>query len=171
MKRKDRRVWLFTAALAAVVVSSTAYVLIGQDGQQAMAARQAEIEAKSRQVMPFDLERTTHRFTKSATGGLQTVAADDPADTQQITLIREHLTEEAAGFSKGDYGDPASIHGTEMPGLRELEQGHNRIDIRYAQTPAGAQITYTTSDSSLMDALHAWFDAQVSDHGQHAEQG
>ncbi|MBG0823281.1 hypothetical protein HS048_21350 [Planomonospora sp. ID91781] len=121
--------------------------------------------------MPFDLERTTHRFAKSADGGVQTVTSDDPADAEQVALIREHLTEEAAGFSKGDYGDPASIHGGDMPGLRELEQGHDRIAIDYAELPAGAQITYTTTETSLITALHAWFDAQVTDHGQHAEHG
>ena len=170
MKLKNRRVQALLAALA-LVVAATAYVLISRGEQQALAARHAEIAAKSRQVMPFDLERTTHRFTKSATGGLQTVTSDDPSDAEQVRLIREHLTEEAAGFGKGDYGDPASIHGGEMPGLRELEAGHTRIDIRYAQAPAGAQITYTTSDPALLKALHAWFDAQVTDHGQHAEHG
>ncbi|TMR11321.1 aspartate carbamoyltransferase [Nonomuraea turkmeniaca] len=166
MTPKKRMV--LVAALAAIAAASAAYLLIGQNGQ---VARQAEIAAKGSQVMPFDLERTTHRFTKSATGGLQTVTADDPADAQQVKLIREHLAKEAAGFSKDDFGDPATIHGSEMPGLRELEQGHGRIDIRYAQTPAGAQLTYTTADRPLVAALHAWFDAQVSDHGQHAEHG
>jgi hypothetical protein len=169
MTSKHRRVWLAVTALAAIALASAAYALLGQSERQASAARQAEIAARSRQVMPFDLERTTHRFTKSATGGLQAVTADDPADAHQIELIRKHLTEEAAGFRNGDYSDPASIHGAEMPGLHELEQGHSRIDIRYAHTPAGAQITYTTSDPSLVQALHAWFDAQVSDHGTHAE--
>ncbi|MEU7864350.1 hypothetical protein [Nonomuraea sp. NPDC049141] len=171
MKRKNRRVLLLITALAAIAVASAVYVLIGQNGQPALADRQAEIAAKGQQVMPFDLERTTHRFTKSATGGLQTVTADDPADAQQVKLIHEHLTKEAANFRQGDFGDPASIHGGDMPGLRDLEQGHSRIDIRYAPTSTGAQITYTTSDASLIKALHAWFDAQVSDHGQHAERG
>ncbi|WP_188195295.1 aspartate carbamoyltransferase [Nonomuraea sp. SYSU D8015] len=171
MTLRNQRISLLVAGLAVVAVASAGYALSGQSEQPATAARQAEIAAKSRQVMPFDLDRTTHRFTKSATGGLQTVSADDPADAQQVELIREHLAEEVAGFSKGDFGDPASIHGGEMPGLRELEAGHDRIDIRYADTPAGAQITYTTSDTSLIKALHAWFDAQVSDHGQHAEHG
>jgi hypothetical protein len=171
MTLKNRRIPLLLAGVAVIAVASAGYVFVGQDGRQAQAARQAEIAAKSRQVMPFDLERTTHRFTKSATGGLQTVTADDPVDAQQVKLIREHLTKEATGFSKGDYGDPASIHGGEMPGLRELEQGHDQVDIRYTEHPAGAQITYTTSDPSLVKALHAWFDAQVSDHGQHAEHG
>ncbi|MGP4101740.1 hypothetical protein [Nonomuraea sp. KM90] len=171
MTLENRRVQALIAALALVVVAATAYVLVSRGERQALAARQAEIAARSRQVMPFDLERTTHRFAKSATGGEQTVTSDDPADAEQVRLIREHLTAEAAGFSKGDYGDPASIHGGEMPGLRALEQGHTRIDIRYAQLPAGARITYTTTDASLLTALHAWFDAQVTDHGQHAEHG
>lgn len=171
MKLEDRRVRLAAAGVAAIAAASILYVVTGQNGQQTTADRQAEVAARGQQVMPFDLDRTTHRFTKSATGGVQTVTADDPADAQQIRLIREHLTEEATGFSKGDYGDPASIHGGEMPGLRELEQGYSRIGIRYAETSAGAQVTYTTSESSLVNALHAWFDAQVSDHGQHAEHG
>ncbi|MEV4066384.1 hypothetical protein [Nonomuraea dietziae] len=171
MKLKDRRAQALITALALIVVAATAYGLVSRNEQQALAVRQAEIAARSRQVMPFDLERTTHRFAKSATGGMQTVTSDDPADAEQVTLIREHLTEEAAGFGSGDYGDPASIHGGEMPGLRALEQGHSRIDIRYAELPAGARITYATTDASLVEALHAWFDAQVTDHGQHAEHG
>ncbi|MGS2647094.1 hypothetical protein [Streptosporangium sp. G12] len=171
MKLEDRRVQALAAALALIVVAATAYVLTSLNEQWALAARQAEIAARSRQVMPFDLERTTHHFAKSATGGVQTVTSDDPADAEQVTLIREHLTAEAAGFGRGDYGDPASIHGGEMPGLRDLEQGHSRIDIRYTELPAGARITYTTSDASLVTALHAWFDAQVTDHGRHAEHG
>ncbi|MFI6510928.1 hypothetical protein ACIBCT_25260 [Streptosporangium sp. NPDC050855] len=170
MKHRDRRVQALVAALALVMIAVTAYALTGRD-EQASAARQAEIAAKGRQVMPFDLERTTHRFTTSATGGVQTVTSDDPADTGQVALIREHLTKEAERFGRGDYGDPASIHGGRMPGLRDLEQGHDRITIGYAELPAGATITYTTTDPSLVKALHAWFDAQVTDHGRHAEHG
>jgi hypothetical protein len=33
-------------------------------------------------------ERTTHQFAKTDTGGVQTVVADDPQDTTQITLVR-----------------------------------------------------------------------------------
>jgi hypothetical protein len=30
---------------------------------------------------------------------------------------------------------------------------------------------FETSDRSLVTALHAWFDAQVADHGRHADPG
>lgn len=171
MKLKTRRTWLLAAAPVAVLIAAAGYTVADRDDQPPAITRQDEIAAKSRQVMPFDLDRTTHRFTETATGGVQTVVADDPAETPQIKLIRDHLAEEAAGFREGDYGDPASIHGGDMPGLRELEEGHSRIDIRYTDLPAGAQITYATTDASLITALHSWFDAQVTDHGSHAEQG
>lgn len=118
--------------------------------------------------MPFDLERTTHQFSKADTGGVQTVVADDPQDSTQVTLIRQHLTEEAERFRRGDFTDPGRIHGNEMPGLDALRAHGGRITIDYATTPDGARITYTTSDTELRDALHHWFDAQLNDHGQHA---
>lgn len=122
-------------------------------------------------VMPFDLERTTHHFAKTADGGVQTVVADDPTDSGQVGLIREHLRTEAERFRRGDFADPTRIHGTAMPGLDPLKGSAGRIDITFAQTADGAQITYRTADAALVTALHAWFDAQVSDHGAHATGG
>lgn len=130
--------------------------------------RQAEVAERGTSVMPFDLERTTHQFTRTDTGGVQTVVADDPRDTAQITLIRDHLTAEVDRFRRGDFTDPARIHGNEMPGLEELRAHSGRITIDYETTPDGARATYTTSDTELRDALHAWFEAQLSDHGPHA---
>ncbi|MBG0830096.1 aspartate carbamoyltransferase [Planomonospora sp. ID67723] len=155
---------ILVAGAAALV---TAIALLTSTG----GTRQQEVAAKGRAVMPFDLDRTTHRFAKAGDGGVQTVTADDPADAAQIRLIREHLTEEAARFGRGDFGDPASIHGGQMPGLRELSTGYRNIKVAYAELPDGAKLTYTASDPVLVTALHAWFDAQVSDHGEHAEHG
>lgn len=121
--------------------------------------------------MPFDLEQTTHTFTPTDTGGVQDVTADRPGDTEQIALIRTHLQEEAEAFSRGDFGDPESIHGADMPGPAELERGHRDIEVRYEERPDGATLTYTTSDGELVTALHDWFRAQVQDHGPHARSG
>ena len=131
-------------------------------------SRQAEVAERGASVMPFDLERTTHRFTKTDTGGVQTVVADNPQDDTQIGLIREHLTAEAERFRRGDFTDPASIHGGEMPGLDALRTHGGRITIGYDTIPDGARISYATDDITLRDALHHWFDAQVTDHGRHA---
>jgi hypothetical protein len=59
-----------------------------------------------------------------------------------------------------------------MPGLAELEAATpGQIDIAYQEVPAGAELTYRTSDARLVAALHRWFDAQLSDHGADAMAG
>jgi hypothetical protein len=67
------------------------------------ARRQADVAARGVGVMPFDLTKTTHTFERVADGGVQRVTANDPADTQQIALIRTHLQEETARFRQGDF--------------------------------------------------------------------
>jgi hypothetical protein len=144
--------------------------LTGCGGQDdALAGRRAEVAERGAEVMPFDLEATTHRFESTETGLVQTVTVDDPRDREQIALIREHLEEEAGRFAQGDLGDPATIHGHDMPGLAELRDGAANIDIRFESRDDGARLIYTTDDPDLIEALHHWGVAQVSDHGDHAE--
>jgi len=121
--------------------------------------------------MPFNLDATMHQFEPTPQGGIQQVTAHDPADTEQIRLIRAHLQHEATKFRSGDFSDPAAIHGPAMPGLAELRAGAERIVVQYRDLPAGGQITYSTDDPALVQAIHRWFDAQLSDHGKHALPG
>ncbi|MGK5740207.1 hypothetical protein [Micromonospora sp. URMC 103] len=121
--------------------------------------------------MPFDLDRTTHHFTKTDSGGVQTVVADDPRDVNQVALIRHHLQQEVERFRRGDFTDPAAIHGNGMPGLAVLRDSAGKIEIGYETTADGARITYASSAVEIVSALHAWFDAQVRDHGTHATHG
>jgi hypothetical protein len=130
--------------------------------------RQDQVADRGRTVMPFDLDRTTHRFTPTPDGLVQEVTADRPGDTEQITLIRTHLAAEARRFRSGDFADPARIHGPHMPGLAQLADGAPRIDIAYEDISAGARIRFRTGDPSLVAALHAWGAAQTTDHGGHA---
>ena len=115
-------------------------------------------------IMPFDLNATTHTFTKTDNGGVQQVVANDQADQTDITLIRQHLQHEADQFAAGNYADPATIHGADMPGLHELQSNPQRVQVHYEEIPAGARITYSSTDPALIAALHCWFDAQTHDH-------
>jgi hypothetical protein len=153
--------------LALVLVVITIGVLYSS-GMLATRSRQAEVAARGAQVMPFDLEQTSHVFQQLPDGGLQTVTAKDVANTEQIALIQAHLQEEAGKFRRGDFGDPATIHGQDMPGLVDLKAGAAKIDVQYTALPNGAQIRYATTDPTLIMALHHWFTAQISDHGAHA---
>ncbi len=159
-----------TGLLATTVVLSVLAILgvLYGTGTLGAQARQEEVADRGAGVMPFDLEETTHVFEATGSGGVEKVTADNPTDTEQILLVREHLREEASKFSRGDFSDPAEIHGEDMPGLKELEAGVEGIDFRYAELPNGAQIEYVTDDPALVSALHRWFEAQLSDHGEHA---
>lgn len=130
--------------------------------------RQQEVANRGAGVMPFDLDRTTHIFEKQEDGGLQQVLSDDQ-DATQIELIQSHLKEESERFSKGDFHDPAMIHGESMPGLHALVMGHEKVEIIYAALENGGQIHYIAQDTSMIRAIHQWFDAQLSDHGHHAQ--
>jgi len=161
---------LVTVVLVIGVIAGGRLVAAERDAR-ALAARQEEIAVRGRAVMPFDLDRTTHRFEDLADGGRQTVIADDPDDLLQVTLIRGHLALEAEAFARGDFADPAAIHGHAMPGLSDLKAGASRIAVHYRDVPAGAVLEYSTSEPQLVRAIHAWFDAQAMDHGGHAERG
>ena len=156
---------LATGAL--VVAGAAVWILFAATILPAQ-TRQKEVAVKGAKVMPFDLERTTHLFQKLDDGGLQKVVVKDPANKKQIALIQSHLKEESEKFRKGDFSDPAKIHGEDMPGLAELKAGAAKIDVRYSALPNGAQIRYATKDAKLITAIHRWFDAQLSDHGHHA---
>jgi hypothetical protein len=139
---------------------------MGQD----VSARQVEVAERGSEVMPFDLDRTTHLFEKTAYGGLQQVLSGD-GDMEQIALIQAHLQEEALRFQHGDFDDPAQIHGDEMPGLAMLRTEYRQVEVVYAPLPDGAQVVYKAETSEVVAAIHAWFDAQLSDHGGHATDG
>jgi hypothetical protein len=161
--------WVNRTAAAVVLVGALA--ACSERADPDAGDRQEEVAERGAEVMPFDLDATTHRFADTDDGGVQTVIADDPDDQAQVDLVREHLREERAAFARGDYDDPARIHGHDMPGIDALAAGYEDIEVIYADVPGGAQLRYVTSEAVLVDAIHAWFDRQLSDHGPHAEPG
>jgi hypothetical protein len=130
--------------------------------------RQDEVASKGATVMPFDLMRTTHFFDDTPGGGIETITANDTKDARQIALIRSHLAEEAKRFRRGDFSDPAQIHGQDMPGLDALSRAGNKLQVKYRKLPAGASLSYASADAAVIAAVHAWFAAQRSDHAAHA---
>ena len=163
LSRSPRLLVPLLGGAALLVVVGIAVVLLTQRDPN----RQAEVVARGAQVMPFDLTRTTHYFTDAADGGQEVVVAHSATDTEQIALIQSHLAAEARQFAAGDFSDPAAIHGDDMPGLRELRAGADRISFVYEAWPVGGAITYRTTDPALIAVLHRWFAAQRSDHGAH----
>ncbi len=163
---RAKQSWLVAGVVIGLLAAAGAWWAVSSARE---AHHRGEVASRGAQVMPFDLDRTTHVFAPRPNGGVQTVIADDPTDAQRVRLVRTHLRDEAEGFRSGDFSDPLFVHGQDMPGVADLEAGADRIDIRYEVIPAGARLQYVTLDDGLVHALHLWFEAQLDDHGEHAE--
>jgi hypothetical protein len=161
MKTDKKTILVATLALIAGTAMAGASV-------RADDAHSTTVEQHSMQVMPFDMNKTEHVFRKTSSGGVETIVVKDPNDTADIALIRSHLQKESKLFAAGDFSDPAYIHGSDMPGLQTLSAGAAHLVVRYSALSGGAQIAFSAQDPSLVSAVHAWFDAQVKDHGAHA---
>lgn len=151
------------AALSTFLILGAAGCGASGDGD-----RMREVAEVGTAVMTFDLERTTHVFERVETGGVQTVLSDD-GDGEQVRLIRAHLAEEAERFAHGDFHDPSMIHGSDMAGLHMLVEGHEELTITYRDVERGGVIDYRSDDPQLVEGIHLWFDAQLRDHGEHAQ--
>ena len=130
--------------------------------------KQEHVHHMGHSVMPFDLAKTLHIFRMTDTGGVERVVVREASDKEQIAMIRRHLHHEAKAFQRGDYSDPAALHGADMPGLKELQAGATGIKMSYSALPNGAEITFATTDVHLLTAIHRWFGAQLSEHGADA---
>ena len=130
---------------------------------------QEHVHQMGHNVMPFDLAKTTHIFQMTDSGGVERVITKGASAKDQVPLIQQHLKYEAEAFQRGDYSDPASLHGENMPGLKELHAGASHIKVSYSALPNGAEIILKTTDLKLLTAIHRWFGAQLSEHGADAK--
>jgi hypothetical protein len=136
------------------------------------AQRQADVAQRGKDVMPFSLAATTHIFAKTSQGGVQQVVVKNANDAEQVRLTRLHLKEIRGQFLQGDFSGPARIHGQDMPGLAALKAARQgQLAITYKDLDGGAELSYTTTNATLVTALHQWFDAQLADHGKDAMKG
>ena len=149
--------------LTAILVMAGSQYAFADTGNQ----HQATVEKQSERVMPFTMDESMHVFSPSVSGGTQTVLVHG-GDARQVALVRAHLRKEAAAFARGHFADPASIHGGRMPGLRVMHERASEIRVRYSDVPSGARIAYAARAPAVIAAIHAWFEAQVHDHGSHA---
>lgn len=159
----------FAAFLLVLTVGDT----FAQGNHNGHSTQDFNFAQREQEVMPFDLDATLHTFEKSDQGGFERVTVKDAEDARNIALIREHLAKEVKLFARGDFSDPSYLHGADMAGLSTLEDAAaaGSLKVSYSDLPDGAALTFVVEDKMVLTALHAWFDAQVSDHGDHATEG
>lgn len=131
-------------------------------------SREQEVRTRGANVMSFSLDATQHVFEKTDFGGIQRVIAREGRE-DQVEHIRHHLKSIAESFDKRDFSGPAHIHGDDMQGLSELRAASTEeLKIAYSDIEQGGEIQYRAYSDNLRDAIHKWFDAQLSDHGRDA---
>lgn len=150
-------------------VTSIAVLVLFNCGSAIAQTQQEHVHNMSHGVMPFDMAKTVHVFKMTESGGVQRVVVKDGRYADQVKLIQQHLREEAGRFQNGNYSDPAKLHGVDMPGLKELQLGAQRVKVSYSNLPEGGEITFETADPHLLTAIHRWFGAQLSEHGADAK--
>jgi hypothetical protein len=131
--------------------------------------RQHMIHSESPMVMPFDMNKVTHYFIKTDSGGILMIRTKDIRDTAQARLIVNHLQKEYKLFSNADFTDPKTLHGADMPGLSTLSSAKGKYKVEFNKLVDGAQLTFSSKDSEVRNAIHKWFDAQLRDHGKDAK--
>jgi hypothetical protein len=129
----------------------------------------AQMVTRGAQVMGFDQEKTTHHFLLFADGGAIDVSANDKNDGREEMMatrdaIREHLPHIARMFGDGDFSNPMLIHGSNVPGTKELAALKARVKYVYMDTQRGGRVDITTTDPAALAALHTFLRFQIADH-------
>lgn len=131
-----------------------------------------DVHQRMQQVVPYALDQALQTFTKTVHGGVQHLVAKSPDNAHQIKLIQAYLLKIANEFRNGDFSATEQIHGPHMQGLAILKTAKpDDIKIEYKALENGGQIHYSTENVPFVQALHAWFDAQISEHGNDAIPG
>jgi hypothetical protein len=115
-------------------------------------------------AMGFSHDTTTHHFLLNKSGGAIEVTANDPADLKSRDQIRMHLAHIQKKFAAGDFDVPMFIHDTTPPGVPTMIRLRDQIHYKFEQTPQGAIIRITTTNSEARQAVHDFLRFQISDH-------
>jgi TusA-related sulfurtransferase len=126
--------------------------------------RFAQMQVRGAHSMGFDQEKTTHRFSTLEDGGAIEVTVNDPADTADLTAIRDHLAQIAKQFTVGDFSSPMVTHGEMPPGANQMQKLKDNIAYTYEELPAGARVRITTGDRTALKAVHEFLAYQVKEH-------
>jgi hypothetical protein len=123
------------------------------------------LDAKGKQVMGFDQQKTTHHFLIYEDGGAIDVSVKDAANTADRDAIRSHLPHIAHLFGQGDFDAPMLVHDRkDVPGTKELATLKAKVTYTYVETSGGGRVDIVTTDPQALAAVYAFLKFQIEDH-------
>jgi hypothetical protein len=125
----------------------------------------AALDARGKQFMGFDQQKTTHHFILLKDGGTIQVTANETRDSQSIAQIRDHLKHIAAVFAKGDFNLPALIHDTQaVPGVEAMRKNVAALAFTFEAIDRGGHVRITGKSPDAIAAVHEFLRFQITDH-------
>ena len=123
------------------------------------------LDARGKQVMGFDQQKTAHHFRLYQDGGAIEVSVKDKADAENLAAIRGHLPHISKLFGDGQFEAPLHVHDTrDIPGVADLARLKSKLAYTFVETPTGGRVDIVTTDKEALDALHAFLRFQITDH-------
>ena len=92
------------------------------------------------------------------------MTVNDPADSENRTMIQSHLSDIARMFAEGNFQAPMLIHGTQPPGADVMTQLKSEITYRFEPLQTGGRVRITTKNAEALDAIHAFLKFQIREH-------
>jgi hypothetical protein len=133
------------------------YVPIGADSGF------AGVQARGADVMGVDQYTSSHVFEALPDGG-RIVLQRDVADAEGEAIIRAHLRDIVARFTKGDFSLPGQVHGMVVAGTGVMAERKRRIRYVMEPLPRGGQVRIVTRDATALKAVHEFLAFQRMDH-------
>jgi hypothetical protein len=117
-------------------------------------------EAHDLSRIGFTTSTVRETFMATRTGGIEDAVVTKPT-AAAVLRLRSIMRKRAADFARGRFVDPTDPHGDLVPGLREMRRQWSRMHVRYQDLPGGSRIRYTSTDPTMVEALHQWFAARA----------
>jgi hypothetical protein len=138
----------------------------GMTHEQHMAQmkKEAEMKQHGQMAMGFDLDKATHHFTLTASGGTIAVEANDPTDHNTRDQVQAHLREIAAAFGRGDFEKPLMTHGEVPPDVSGMRRHRNEITYTFESGARGGLVRIATSNGDALNAIHDFLRYQIREH-------
>ena len=130
----------------------------------ALAASNSQMNHRGAMVMGFDQDKTAHHFYLYADGGAIDVSVKDATDKTNLDAIRAHLPHIVAMFGEGNFEAPMLVHGTAVPGTREMQKIKDAITWKYEESARGGRVSINTANADALKAVHAFLRYQITDH-------
>ena len=153
-----------THTTAVFTLTAAIALNVGATAQQVTGHAQ-HLDARGKQVMGFDQQKTTHHFLLFEDGGAIDVSVKDQADKTNLDAIRSHLPHIAKLFSEGNFEAPMLVHDRkDVPGTKDLARLKEAVRYTYAQTLSGGRVDIVTTNKDALTAVHTFLKFQIEDH-------